>query len=277
MKSKIRIFLFIFFVTTFNLIGQRQRKEILKKVEPLSIGDRLIFDSDILKEDRIINVYLPHSYATDTAKNYPVIYLLDGSINKDFMHIVGIVQFGSYSWINFVPESIVVGIASIDRKKDFTFGKQKNGKRKKDSRRSSDFIKFIDNELIPVIDKRYRVESESTVIGQSLGGLLVSEILIKKPHIFDNYIIISPTLWWDNASLLHQEPVNCLSKKTIFIGVGIEGRVKEQSTKVMYQKFKDLNRPNFTVYYELFENLDNSNILHLAVYKAFNIIFKTRE
>ena len=280
MINQIKDVLFTSLILSFTIASYGQGKGIIKKIEPLTIGDKLVVHSEILDEDRIINIYLPHSYKTDTAKKYPVIYLLDGSMNEDFLHIVGLVQFGSYPWINFVPESIVVGIANIDRKKDFTFGKkrqEKQNKKKADLRSSANFIKFIDDELIPLVSKRYRIKTLSTIIGHSLGGLLVSEILIKKPHMFDNYIIISPTLRWDNASLLHLEPVNCLSKKTVFIGVGKEARIKEQSAKEMYEKFKNLNRQNFTIYYEYFDELDQSNILHIGVYKAFNTIFKSSE
>ncbi len=278
MKNNINLLLIITFI--FSPIVRSQNSSYLEYIEPLAIGDKIKIHSDVLNEERIINIYLPHSYSEDLTREYPVIYLLDGSIDEDFIHIAGIVQFGSYSWINFVPESIVVGISNIDRKRDFTFPDKRRKKVDKnyDSKRhSGDFINFIDNELIPLITKRYRMSSESTIIGQSLGGLLVSEILIKKPHIFDNYIIISPSLWWDNASLLKLEPTNCLSKKTVYIGVGKEGRLMEQSAKVMYEKFRDLNRSNFTVYYEYFDDLDHSNILHLGIYKAFNVIFKSSE
>ncbi|MGO8056281.1 alpha/beta hydrolase-fold protein, partial [Rhizobium leguminosarum] len=46
-----------------------------------------------LSETRILNIYLPDGYSPDSSTTYPVIYLLDGSANEDFIHIVGIVQF----------------------------------------------------------------------------------------------------------------------------------------------------------------------------------------
>lgn len=78
-------------------------------------------DSKILSEKRILNVYLPEGYdAADTIK-YPVIYLLDGSADEDFIHVVGIVQFNTFPWIDQIPPSIVVGIATVDRRRDFTY------------------------------------------------------------------------------------------------------------------------------------------------------------
>ena len=79
------------------------------------IGETLAFESEVLQESRTINVYLPLSYSDDSNSDYPVIYLLDGSADEDFIHIAGLVQFGSFSWIEMLPESIVVGIANVDR------------------------------------------------------------------------------------------------------------------------------------------------------------------
>lgn len=84
----------------------------------LEIGHVHTLHSTILHEDRIINVYLPKSYKEDTAL-YPILYLLDGSANEDFIHVTGLVQF--LTMIEAMPPTIVVGIANIDRKRDFTF------------------------------------------------------------------------------------------------------------------------------------------------------------
>ncbi|MEL7065410.1 MAG: alpha/beta hydrolase, partial [Bacteroidota bacterium] len=83
-------------------------------ITPLSIGEVLRFDSKALDETRILNVYLPQGYRDSIDKSYPVIYILDGSMDEDFLHLAGLVQFGSFPWINMVPQSIVVGIANVD-------------------------------------------------------------------------------------------------------------------------------------------------------------------
>ena len=94
------------------------------KETDFSIGKTISIHSSVLKEERVLNVYLPQDYSADGSKTYPVIYLLDGSKDEDFIHIAGIVQFGSFSWINMLPETIVVGIANVDRKRDFTYPSQ---------------------------------------------------------------------------------------------------------------------------------------------------------
>ncbi len=75
-----------------------------------------------LNENRTLNIYLPDGYSNDSSKLYPVIYLLDGSKNEDFLHIAGLTQF--LTMIEKMPESIVIGIANVDRKRDFTLPNQ---------------------------------------------------------------------------------------------------------------------------------------------------------
>ena len=189
----------------------------IKEKSPLIIGETIAFSSKILEESRKLNIYLPHGYTKESTKKYPIIYLLDGSIDEDFIHISGLVQFGSFSWINIIPESIVVGISNIDRKRDFTFPTT-NKKDKKDfptAGGSEKFINFIEKELQPFIEKNYKTDATKTLIGQSLGGLVATEILFKKPALFDNYIITSPSLWWDDESLLKYTPSSYQSKKSI--------------------------------------------------------------
>lgn len=133
-------------------------------------------ESTILNESRTINIYLPASYHQDSTTNFNVIYLLDGSMDEDFIHIVGNVQFCSFPWINIIPESIVIGIANVDRKRDFTYPStyDLNQKEFPTSGKSSKFIEFIQKELQPYIHKNYRSSKETTLIGQSLGGLLAT-------------------------------------------------------------------------------------------------------
>ena len=174
-----------------------------------------------------------------------------------------------------ISESIVVGISNIDRKHDFTF--PTNNKSDKidfpTTGGSTKFIDFIEKEIQPFIDSSYNTDSVKTIIGQSLGGLLATEILLKKPHMFDNYIIISPSLWWDDQSLLNLEPVDFNTEKSIYIGVGKEGKVMEQTAKELYNKKRNLKKDNIKPYFDYFEGQDHGNVLHIAVYRAFEQLF----
>jgi len=247
---------------------------------PLNIGEKVEIQSNILNEDRLLNIYLPNGYSPDSLKVYPVIYLLDGSIDEDFIHIAGLVQFGSFSWINILPESIVVGISNVDRKRDFTFPSNNELDQKEfpTSGKSEIFTQFIEKEVQPFIEENYKVNNTKTLIGQSLGGLLATEILYTNPEIFDNYVIISPSLWWDEGSLIRSaKPASYESIKSIYIGVGKEGYGMEEAAEALYNKLKAIKGGNTTLHFEYFEKQDHGDVLHLAVYDAFEKIFKTKE
>ncbi len=238
--------------------------------------------SKVLGEKRILNIYLPEGYnANDTVK-YPVIYLLDGSADEDFIHIAGLVQYNSFEWINRVPKSIVVGIATVDRRRDFTFptGIEADRKRYPTTGHSDKFITFLATELQPFIGKTFKTTGSKTIIGQSLGGLLATEILFKRPTLFDQYIIVSPSLWWDNGSLLTLEPelvkASFTQPTTVYIAVGREGltptaipRVMEVDANVLADKIGATKSSAVHVLFDYLPQEDHATIMHQAVLNAF--------
>lgn len=236
--KKIKILILLTFLAS-ALYGQTTASKKTKNSKPFVLGVIEEIASKKLAETRTLNIYLPEGYNKNDTTHYPVIYLLDGSADEDFIHVVGLVQFNSFPWINRVPKSIVVGIATIDRRRDFTYpttiAADKN--RYPTTGHSDKFISFIADELQPYIEGKYHVNHSKTIIGQSLGGLLATEILLKKPTLFDKYIIISPSLWWDNGSLLSHTTdslKNKVSPKTdVYIGVGKEGLTPTQIPRVM--------------------------------------------
>lgn len=263
---------------TVQITYSQELSEKISETE-FSIGKAIKIKSQLLNEMRDLNIYLPINYSKDSLTSYPVVYLLDGSKDEDFVHISGIVQFGSFSWINMIPESIVVGIGNVDRKRDFTYPSQNELDQKEfpTSGESEKFISFIENELQPFIDSEYRTSEMKTIIGQSLGGLLATEILFKKPELFHNYIIVSPSLWWDDEKLLDKNPKTYNSKKSIYIAVGKEGEVMKRSAKELYDKLKKVKKTNTNLFYKYLEDKTHGDALHIAVYDAFEKIFKQKK
>ena len=244
-----------------------------------TIGKVVKIDSKILNESRTLNIYLPQGYEQDSIKDYPVIYLLDGSADEDFIHIAGIVQFGNFPWVNMLPRSIVVGIGNVDRKRDFTYPTtiEKDKKDFPTTGGSAKFIEFIETELQPYIQEKYSKNDTTTMIGQSLGGLLATEILFKKPQLFLNYVIISPSLWWDNQSLLSIDPKTLSpdfqQQKSIYIAVGKEGKIMETDAKALAELVQNAKNDKLTTYFKYFGAQDHANIMHVAVYDAFEVLF----
>ncbi|MCF2910757.1 hypothetical protein L1285_20835 [Pseudoalteromonas sp. DL2-H2.2] len=242
--------------------------------EPMQFASTLTFKSQILQQNRSINVYLPAGYHENKQQKYPVIYLLDGSKDEDFIHIAGLVQFANFPWLNILPPSIVVGISNQDRKHDFTT-LSNNALDKRDlptQGGAKSFIAFIENELRPLVEQRYRTRQSNTLIGQSLGGLLASEILFHHTTLFDHYMIISPSLWWDDESLLAKPFSPAGLPKSVYIAVGKEGKVMERVAKQLHDKIAPQLKDKAQLHFRYFEELDHGDTLHLAVYDAFKQI-----
>ncbi len=276
--KQIKISLTVLIMVLSNFLIAQNKIKIVNK-SSLVIGEKVEIKSEILNENRVLNIYLPNGYSKDSIKEYPVIYLMDGSIDEDFIHISGLVQFGSFSWINMIPETIVVGVSNVDRKRDYTFHTN-NKKLKKEfptTGKSERFIDFIEKELQPFIDENYKTNTVKTLIGQSLGGLLATEILFKKPDLFDNYIIVSPSLWWDKESLLDYEPKKYQTKKSIYIAVGKEGEIMEREAKDLYEKLKVEKMENTALYFRFLKDQNHGDALHLSVYFAFEKIFSNEK
>lgn len=249
--------------------------------KPFVLGQIDEIRSSELNEKRTLNIYLPEGYNDKDTVKYPVIYLLDGSADEDFIHIVGLVQFNSFEWINQVPKSIVVGIATVDRRRDFTFPTaiEKDRKAYPTTGHSDRFISFVDKELQPYIQKKFKTNKSKMIIGQSLGGLLAAEILVKKPTLFTKYVIVSPSLWWNNGSLLNQ-PVANFSNTDIYIAVGKEGltpttipRVMEVDANLLADKLSALNYKKVNVYVDYLPLENHATILHQAVSNSFRRLY----
>lgn len=277
------IFLLICPITIFS---QKNKTKTVEGSKPFVLGVIDEIESKELNEKRTLNIYLPEGYNPSEGTKYPVIYLLDGSADEDFIHISGLVQFNSFEWINQVPKSIVVGIATIDRRRDFTFPTtiESDKNRFPTAGHSDHFIAFIEKELQPFIEKKYKTNDSKMVIGQSLGGLLITEILFKKPFLFDKYVITSPSLWWNNGSILNDDSIifkdNFTQTTAVYIAVGKEGltpteipRVMEVDANLLAEKIKATKSKNVKVYFDYLPLENHGSILHPAVSNSFKFFY----
>ncbi|MEZ6092968.1 MAG: alpha/beta hydrolase-fold protein [Pirellulaceae bacterium] len=172
--------------------------------EPAPESIELKIDSKVLGEQRVINIALPKSYSESGETKYPVLYMPDGGLQEDFPHIVYSIQQlideGS------IPEMIVVGIENTDRKRDLT-GPSTDAEDLKllpTGGSSQNFRTFIADELIPEMESKYRCSDVRTVIGESLAGLFVVETALRQPALFNNYVAVSPSLWWADDCLVDE-------------------------------------------------------------------------
>lgn len=181
--------------------------------QAISIGRVDSIQSAHLKEQRPYLVYTPPSYrdTTTAPQRYPVLYLLDGDAH--FHSVTGLIQIlgtgvnGTY----VVPEMIVVAIPNTkDRMRDMTPTQTKVGFEGKPmpgletSGGMPAFLSFIRDELIPQVERTYRTLPYRVFVGHSLGGITAIQALYTMPELFQAYVAIDPSLWWDNSLLLRQ-------------------------------------------------------------------------
>lgn len=247
-----------------------------KQVFPFGVVEKI--QSEVLDEERILNIYLPQGYDPAATETYPTVYVLDGSAHEDFPHIAGLVQF--MNMYNLTPKAIVVGIANVNRYRDFTFpsAHEDDIKINPANGGSPKFMDFIENEVQPLVKNNYKTNGLKTIIGQSLGGLLAIEILIKKPHLFDDYIIVSPSLWWNHQELVNSAAdyfkANLDLKKRIFVSLGKEHPVMHEVADKFVEAITLSENKKIELHYLPILEEDHATILHKAVYEgleSFNV------
>lgn len=178
--------------------------------------------SQTLKESRDLYIELPASYNSENNQKYPVVYILDGEL---FLPTVSDVQH--YYSGGFTPEMVLVGISnSKNRTRDLTTStiKTKYGMPFNEYNGEADnFMKFIEEELIPFIENKYPVTRFRTLIGHSYGGLFTIFSLMNYPQVFNNYLAIDPSLDWDDQKLLKEAEVQLATQnyegKSLFMSL----------------------------------------------------------
>src|SRR5688572_21640015 len=187
---------------------------------------RLTLKSSVLGEDRIILVRTPAGYETNK-DSYPVLYMTDGDAHIG--HTASTIEFLTRN--GRVPEMIVVGVTNTDRTRDLTPAKSTNknaaGELQNPTAGGADnFLKFFETELMPAIEKQYRVQPYRILAGHSLGGLFAIHSMISKPGVFNSYVAVSPSLQWENGETLKRAEEFLKNQKelkaTLFVSLGHE-------------------------------------------------------
>lgn len=186
----------------------------------------LTIKSTVLGEDRRILVRTPGGYETNKVA-YPVMYMTDGDAH--ITHTSGSIDFLARN--GRMSEVILVGIPNTDRTRDLSPSKPSNtgatGAPQFPTAGGADnFLKFIETELIPEIEKRYRVTPYRILAGHSLGGMFALHAMVSKPDLFQSYIAVSPALHWDNQLVVKRAEDFFKDRKefnaTLFMTIGNE-------------------------------------------------------
>lgn len=169
-----------------------------------------------------LRVSLPHGYE-GSEDRFPVVFTLDADYS--FLIARGIADHLSER--QHLEEVIVVGIAyggplryRENRTRDYTPVFSPDGgygpEYQKLSGGGPAFLNVIEHEIIPFIDHHYRtITSRRTLIGHSYGGLFSTWTLLTRPGLFDNYVIVSPSLWYDDRLLFSLEETYAASHRAL--------------------------------------------------------------
>lgn len=196
----------------------------------ITIGSLDSVYSTILHEQRKVWVSMPDTTSPDGIfypQRYPVVYLLDGDENHFAQVAIMLRQLGGGSGNLGFPQMILVGIPNTDRTRDLSpthivsspaldsFSAAQSGG-------GESFMAFVKNELMPHIDSIYPTAPYRVLIGHSLGGLMAVYAMVKYPELFNAYLAIDPSMWWDNQVILKNfinAPRSNYQEKSLFLAI----------------------------------------------------------
>jgi predicted alpha/beta superfamily hydrolase len=233
-------------------------------------------------------------------EKYPVLYLLDGPAH--FYSVVGMIkQLSTTNGNTVLPEMIVVAIPNTNRDRDLTPTKVEidfftGDSSKYESGGGDLFLDFIEKELVPYIDKTYSTSTYRTLIGHSYGGLSVINALTTKQHLFNNFVAIDPSLWWDDMAYLKNidsllSAGNYASKglyvgiaNTMDEGMDIDNVVKDTtkySTHIRsilkFVKSQDLKNNGLRFDWKYYEDDSHGSVPLITEYDALRFLFSWYE
>lgn len=248
---------------------------------PVTFGETFTMPSKILGETRRINVYIPPVYGEAADARRPVLYMPDGGMAEDFLHVAGLLQVSVGN--GTVKPVILVGIENTERRRDLT-GNTENPEDKKIAPRvggSGEFRSFLKTELIPLVNQKYRTTAERAIIGESLAGLFIVETFFLEPDSFDTYIAFDASLWWNNGAIVKQAPARLQmmdklaafkSRRALYLAASSEDR---SDLNAELGKLLQLHAPaNLSWHFEPMPAEKHATIYHPAAILALRRMLK---
>ena len=233
-------------------------------------------------------------------QHYPVVYLLDAEV--DFTYLASLLQrLNSVNAINgnrVCPEMIIVGIPNTKntlRTRDLTPTKDSiSAPLAGGGGGGEQFMSFIEKELMPYIDSNYPTSPYKLLIGHSFGGLTVMNTLINHTQLFNSYICIDPSLWWDKQNLLKASKSILSQKsfagKTMYLGIAntmekgmnINDVANDTSKSTLHIRsilemdkyIKNQNPKGLTYSSKYYENDNHGSVAWVSEYDGLRFIFK---
>jgi uncharacterized protein len=239
----------------------------------------LKINSAVLGEERTILVRVPAGYETNKLR-YPVLYMTDG--NAHIGHTSSTIEFLARN--GRMSEMIVVGINNTDRTRDLspthvttTVAGGNSALQFPTSGGADKFLKFIETELIPEIEKRYRVQPYRILAGHSLGGLFTIHAMVSRPELFQSYVAVSPALQWDNQVAVKRAEDFLKGRKewqaTLFMSLGHEPGPIEDGFYQLKQVLEKNPTKGFEWEAQVLDDEDHGSVVLRSHYLGMRKIF----
>lgn len=250
----------------------------------LNSCEKEVFNSGVKEEfllhsvsngaDYEIKVGLPANY--NPSEKYATIYVLDGE------EIFGFVanRCKEISDNLSVKNVLVVSIGyGQDRSIDYTPTKVSNV-----TGGAPQFLNFIETQLIPKMEQEYGADTtraSRVILGHSYGGLFGAYAYCANNKVFGNYILLSPSFWFDHLVTLQMEKdnreINKGKKQLVFMGIGeAENSGRMQAPfEAFYQTLRN-NYSDIKLSKNLEKNLDHMGSRNPNIIKGLNYYFKNR-
>lgn len=228
------------------------------------VGESHTLTSPIMRMDREINVLLPPRYADQPERTWPVVYLLDGGQAQDFPHYAR--EAARMMADGEMAEVIFVGVATQDRQNELTWrSTDRRIVRQWPNHGQSDrFRQFLEGEVKPWVEARYRTDGDDAVLGESAAALFIVETFLNTPELFDRYLAVSPSMWWDRGSLgadseaLLAEQVP--SPRQLLLTIGDEGGEMQAGLDALLAALQAIPPEGLTWSYQPRHDLTHSTI-----------------
>lgn len=253
--------------------AQQTRRQV-GPVDRLTLGESFLLRSDVLHETRRINVYLPPAY-TGSSQRLPVLYMPDGGLAEDFLHVAGLLQVSTAN--GTMRPFVLVGIENTERRRDLT-GPTDRAEDKAIAPRvggSAAYRRFIRSELMPAVQRRYRTTAETAIMGESLAGLFVVETFFLEPDLFNTYVAIDPSLWWNDGRLVGDAEARLgggLPRATaLYLAASRDDR--DQRTQQLAGVLARKAVANLTWHYDAMPEETHATIYHPAALRAVRLLF----
>ncbi len=242
--------------------------------------------SEIVNTEYSINLFLPRGY-DKSSKSYPVVFISDAEYN------FGMVSYAARRLIKdkLIPELVLVGIAydtsytayTNFRQRDYTPTKT----RLPNTGGGDNFLNFIEKELIPFLGKEYRITEDRTFCGHSLGGLIGFHALFTKQELFSRYLLVSPSLWYDNKEIINAakrffSEGNAIHSK-VYAAIG---ELETTEKGLTHEMVDDLNRfvdllnskteTKFQIKKEILDNETHRSVFPRAFTNGMRVLFEKK-